>query len=251
MALKALEHSAALAPPSYEDVREAIGRLRPGQPADVAIRHLRRATWPAGEAMPPLRRTLGAYGGQFIGPPKSSHLRLTFPAALLGTPVELAVAIHEHQHARVERALPQLRIHEMEIAGRVIGDAEAFDAMDLGYERAELSYWNERIAMAGESAIYRALTDNERNELIRRIERLTAEELDPERAISLLAGLRAGPSTVEGYLYSQFRTGRYDLKSIQEGWVKMVEIGQTLRQMRRWFDEKFKKSRPSDEEDVP
>jgi hypothetical protein len=231
LALQGLEASGALAPPSPVAVRAAMERQRAGQFSSVAIERLRRTVWEPGEPLAPVRWRIGPFGGEFTEPPRRRSIRIQLPPPLLGTVVELLVAVHEHQHARVSRALPALEPHEEALLDRLDDDPNRPDADRLLDELAELSFWNERFAMAGEWAVLSALTVEERAQLdafLRGLPETVLDEFDRE---FLLAGVRDAGQSFETYLLGQYAVGRYTLEDCRD------QFADDLEELREELDE--------------
>jgi hypothetical protein len=235
VALRGLEADPRVAPAGPEAVRAALDRLRPGQSADRAIERLRRVTWEPGEPLPPLRRRVGRYDGRYaVG--RRKPLFVSMPPLLVGTPIELAVAIHEHQHGRIHRVLPELLRFQQSLTAPVLKDPFDPEAEAITDRRAELMYWQERVAIIGEAAVFRALDDDERRALLDRLARVPEAELHPDSRAYLVAAIEAGPVGDEEYLAIQFRSGRYGLDTLRAQWRELLEQGRTLRKLRQWVD---------------
>lgn len=231
VALEALMSDARVAPPSPESVRQALNRLKVGQPADRAIAMLRRDLWEPGIPLPPMARRLGGYSGTYH-PLRRKPLRLFLPPPLLGTPIELAVAVHEHQHGRIHRIFPELVEFQRQLVTPVGEDPFHPDAEAITEHRATLMYWQEQIAMRGEAAVFRALDDGERRATLERLARVSDAMMAPESRAYLTAAIEAGPVDDATYLRIQHAHGRYGLDTLCAQWRAMLEHGRSLRRLR-------------------
>lgn len=213
-----------LAPPPPAMIRSVLDNLVPGKPSGSAVTPLRRATWPEGDPLPYLRRSRGHWDGYHSRSPSRDVLSVQLPDVLLGTAVEVASIVHEHEHARIARAYPEADELEQQVLDALEADPFAPEAVGWAATFAELVWIHERHAMAAEYAVYRELRPRERIALRNRFARARSGLTQWDREV-LEASLRRRYRFARTYLRAQDRVDRYgQLDCLADALMDLFEL---------------------------
>jgi len=149
------------------------------------------------------------WDGGYAELPSEPAITVRLPRELLGTAIEVATVMHEHEHGRIAQALPQVHAGEQALRAQLNDFPFSRKALSRAVMVAEFDYLNEWHAMAAEYSIYRALTVKERKDLRETVENVP-KDLDFWSKEILTAGLHVGYRTVRNYIRSQHLADRYN-----------------------------------------